>query len=264
MVRPIAAITGASSGLGRTFATFLAARGYDLLLIARRRELLESLARELELDYNISVEVMTADLSNESELRKVENHLLELENLEFMINNAGFGGNRVFPDIDTELETDMIKVHCIATMRCSRAALVPMVRRGKGRIINLASVAGFLTGDGSADYSATKSYVIAFSKSLQCDVGRKGIRVQALCPGFTRTGFHDTDCMKNSTIKQKVPWFLWLRAERVVNASLNAIERKCFYRVICIPTLLYKIITFFGSEWCFSPLRILFSRGKVR
>ncbi|MDO5580656.1 MAG: SDR family NAD(P)-dependent oxidoreductase [Planctomycetia bacterium] len=265
MGRPVAAITGASSGFGQTFAQKLAARGYDLLLIARRKGRLDQLAEDLHNQYGIEAEVLAADLSSDADLQKAEERIESLPSLYYMINNAGFGGNKVFPDVDIAVETGMIKVHCLATMRLSRAALVPMIAKGSGRIINLASVAGFLTGDGSADYSSTKAWVISFSKSLQCDVGRKGIRVQALCPGFTRTGFHDAETMKDSPIKKTVPDFLWLKADRVVACSLRSIERPAFfYRVICIPGLLYKTITFFGSEWIFSPLRILFSHGRVR
>lgn len=263
--RPVAVITGASSGFGETFARKLAFRGYDLLLIARRKDRLDQIADELHTQFGIQVEVLTADLSSETDLQIVESRIESIPSLYYMINNAGFGGNKVFPEVDIAVETGMIKVHCLATMRLSRAALVPMIAKGSGRIINLASVAGFLTGDGSADYSSTKAYVISFSKSLQCDVGRKGIRIQALCPGFTRTGFHDAETMKDSPIKAVVPNFLWLNADYVVDCSLRAIERPSFfYRVICIPGLLYKTITFFGSEWIFSPLRILFSRGRVR
>ncbi|MDO5552457.1 MAG: SDR family NAD(P)-dependent oxidoreductase [Planctomycetia bacterium] len=264
VTRPVAAITGATSGFGKLFAQHLAKRGNDLILIARREEILLDLKENLTKHYGVNVTILVADLSKENDLIRVEKKLIETSNLYWMINNAGFGGNQVFPNVDVQVESDMIRVHCLATMRLARAALVPMTANRCGRIINLASVAGFLCGDGAADYTATKAYVITFSKSLQCDVHRNGIRVQALCPGFARTGFHDAPTMSTSTIKQDVPWFLWLSADYVVRCSLRSIERRCFYRVICIPSLLYKVVTFFGSEWIFSPLRILFSRGRVR
>lgn len=262
--RPVAAITGATSGFGKIFAQRLAKKGNDLILIARREEILTNLKAELSKKYGVDVTVIVADLSKEQDLIRVEEKLCETHNLYWMVNNAGFGGNRVFPDVDVQVESDMIRVHCLATMRLARAALVPMTANRRGRIINLASVAGFLCGDGAADYTATKAYIITFSKSLQCDVQRNGIRVQALCPGFAHTGFHDAATMATSTIKQDVPWFLWLSADYVVRCSLRAIDRRLFYRVICIPSLLYKVVTFFGSEWIFSPIRILFSRGRVR
>lgn len=263
-LRPVAVITGASSGLGKAYAQRLAKEGFDLFLVARRGPLLDELAEKLMKDHGIEVEVCVADLSDPEDLKQVEETISSIPSLTYLINNAGFGANGVFPDVDIEAETKMILVHCVASMRLSQAALLPMVANNKGYIINVASVAGFLNADGAADYNATKAFLIAFSKSLHCDVARRGVRVQALCPGFVRTGFHDTEGMKNSNIKKNVPGFLWLKAERVVNTSLRAIRRCCCYRVVCIPSLLYKTITYFGSEWIFSPIRILFSRGRVR
>lgn len=261
----VAAITGASSGFGKEFACQLAAKGYDLFLVARRQHILEELKQKLESQYNIAVEIMSADLADMNDLQRVESKLSSISLLEFMINNAGFGGNREFPDVDIDLETRMVQVHCLATMRLCRAALLPMTKRQSGRVINVASVAGFLSGAGAADYTATKSYLITFSKSIYCDVRSKGIRVQALCPGFAKTGFHSAESMKGSTIPQKVPGFLWLSVSDVVRTSLKSIERTFpFYRVICIPSLRYKLIAFFGSESIFAPFRILFSKGTVR
>ncbi|MBQ1865162.1 MAG: hypothetical protein II150_11350, partial [Thermoguttaceae bacterium] len=96
------------------------------------------------------------------------------------------------------------------------------------------------------------------------DVGRFGVRVQALCPGFARTGFHDAETMRFSNIKQTVPNFLWQRADRVVDVSLRSLHRRWRPNVVCIPTLVYKLAGYFGSSWLFAPLRLLFSRGTVR
>lgn len=262
--RPVAAITGASSGLGQCFARHLAAQGYDLLLIARRYNLLEGFAREIRDAHKVEVECLSADLSTMEGINKTEQRIQTISTLEYMINNAGFGGNKVFPNVNIDLESAMITVHCLALMRLCRAALIPMTAKKSGKIINLASVAGYLTGDGSADYSGTKAFVIKFSTSLQCDVLHQGIRVQALCPGFTRTGFHYTEVMKDSPILKTVPGWLWLGANRVVRCSLRAVNRRLFYRVICLPSVKYKIITYFGWIWWLAPIRILFSGGRVR
>ncbi len=262
--RPVAAITGASSGFGQSFGRHLAKQGHDLLLIARRMNLLEEFAAEIREKYGVEVECLSADLSTLEGIQKAEQRIESISSLEYMINNAGFGGHKIFPEVNIDLESAMIMVHCLALMRLCRAALLPMTAKKSGKIINLASVAGFLTGDGSADYSGTKAFVVKFSTSLQCDVIRKGIRVQALCPGFSRTGFHYTEVMKDTTIPKTVPDWLWLSADRVVRSSLRAVNRRLFYRVICLPSIKYKIITYFGWIWWLSPIRILFSWGRVR
>jgi short-subunit dehydrogenase len=236
---PLAAVTGASEGLGREYARQLAAEGYNLLIIARRGHLLEEIKADLEKKYNIRVETLVCDLSKPDELKQVEDRLEKEESLEVLVNNAGFGLGRAFPDVDPDAEEQMIRLHVIALMRLSRAALVPMCKRQKGYVINLSSVAAFLFAENSTEYNATKAYVLSFSKSLQCDVRRRGVRVQALCPGFTHTGFHATESMSFFN-KNATPKWLWLSAERVVRTSLRSIRRTS--RVVCIPSLRYKLI----------------------
>lgn len=262
--RPVSAISGASSGFGAIFARRFAAMGHDLLLIARRKERLDQLAGELTSKYNVAVETLAADVSKLDELAVAEKRIAEHNTLEYMVNSAGFGADQTFPHLDVELETRMIQVHCIATMRLCEAALLPMTANKRGKIINIASAAGFMAGGGAADYTATKAFIITFSRSLQSDVARYGVRVQALCPGFAKTGFHDSETMKNSPIKSNVPNGLWISAERVVSASLAAIRRPSFGRVVCIPSLRYKFIAWAANEWWLAPFRIFFSGGKVR
>jgi short-subunit dehydrogenase len=237
--RPLAAITGASDGLGKEFARQFAEEGYDLLIIARRGQLLEEIKTEFETKYGIFVEPYICDLSNAEEVKRLEERLEKSDSLEFMVNNAGFGFAEAFPDVDPDREEKMIRVHTISLMRLSRAALVPMCRRKKGFLINLSSVAAFLYGNNSAEYMATKSYVLSFSRCIQCDVQKYGVRVQALCPGLTHTGFHSTELMKFFQ-KNKTPSLLWLTAEYVVRTSLRAIRKT--RRVVCIPSLRYKLI----------------------
>ena len=266
--RPVAAITGASSGFGKIYAERLAAEGCDLLLAARREEKLNAVADELRAKYGVEVETIVADLSDLSAVERVEKRLAETPTLRYLINNAGFGGNQKFPDVFLDVETQMIQTHCLAAMRLSRAALEPMRAQGKSRdagyIVNVASVAGFLAGEGAADYCGTKAYLIAFSKCLQCDVGRFGVRVQALCPGFANTEFHSSKTMVHSKIKDVYPEIIWQRADRVVDASLRSLRRRFRPNVVCIPTVFYKLVAYFGSSWLFAPLRIIFSRGRVR
>ncbi|MDR2438014.1 MAG: SDR family NAD(P)-dependent oxidoreductase [Planctomycetaceae bacterium] len=238
-IRPLAVITGASDGLGKEFARQLAAEGYDLLIVARRGKLLEEIKTEFEKKYAISVEPYVCDLANAEEVRQLEERLEKSESLEFMVNNAGFGFTEAFPNVDPDRDEKMIRVHTISLMRLSRAALAPMCRRKKGFLINLSSVAAFLYGTNSAEYIATKAYVLSFSKSIQCDVKKYGVRIQALCPGFTHTGFHSTELMK-SFQKNKTPRFAWLTTEYVVRTSLRTIRKT--RRVVCIPSLRYKLL----------------------
>ncbi|MDO4550483.1 MAG: SDR family NAD(P)-dependent oxidoreductase [Planctomycetia bacterium] len=264
-LNPLAVITGASSGLGMAYARQLATKGFNLMLIARRKFVLESLKEELEKSHqNISVEIVQADLSLLDDIRMLEEKIANSERLLFMINNAGFGVEGVFPEINVEKNTEMITVHNTAVMRLARAAMIPMKVQGKGFLINVASSAGFLASRGAVIYCATKAFIISFSRSLQCDCHKDGIHVQALCPGFVRTGFHDTDSMAGSPIKESVPGWLWLQADWVVKKSLSQVQKNFFRRVIYIPSLRYKCGTFFASSWIFAPLRILFSGGKIR
>ncbi|MDO4582763.1 MAG: SDR family NAD(P)-dependent oxidoreductase [Planctomycetia bacterium] len=263
--KPLAVVTGASSGLGMCFARQLAAEGYDLLLVARRGFVLESLKEELERLYPIAVETFEADLSEKEPLRELEKKIESSENLLYLINNAGFGtGESSFPNVDVEQETRMLALHNLAPMRLCRAALIPMAVNNMGYIINVASAAAFLASRGAADYSATKAFLVSFSRGLQCDCIDKGVHVQALCPGFVRTGFHQSETMKNSGTGEKVPHWLWLEAPWVAQKSLRQARKKYLRRVAYVPSLRYKIIVaFLASRWL-SPLRVLLSCGRAR
>lgn len=241
MVSPrLAAITGASTGLGKEFARQLATEGYDLLLVARRSELLEKIKAEYEEKYKIRVDVFPCDLTKSDGIRQLEEKLEKEENLEFMVNNAGFGReNSIFPNVDPDAEEEMIRLHIVALMRLSRSALIPMCKRKKGYLINVSSVAAFLFGPGCSEYNSTKAYVLSFSKSLQCDVKPSGVRVQALCPGLTHTEFHATKTMRGFK-KEKTPGIAWLSAEYVVRSSLRSIRKT--RKVVFIPSFRYKFV----------------------
>jgi short-subunit dehydrogenase len=187
-----ALITGASSGIGATFARQLAGKGYDLVLVARRRERLASVANELQKTHSVSVETLVADLANLSDIEKVEKRIRKLENLSTLINNAGFGVSGNFAETDPAKQIDMINVHIVASVRLCRAALPGMIARHHGAIINIASTAAFVPIPGHIMYNATKAYLVFFSEALQAELTATGVHVQALCPGFTHTEFHDT------------------------------------------------------------------------
>lgn len=234
MTRPLALITGASSGIGAAFARALAARGYDLILVARRQSRLEELAAELAAAHGTRAEVLPADLLDEVGLRLVE---ARAEALDLLVNNAGFGVHGFFWETDAEAQDKMHRLHVVATSRLSHAALPGMVARGRGAIVNVSSVAGFLPAAISSTYGATKCWMNAFTEGLSLELKTAGspVKVQALCPGFTYTEFHDVAGMDRGVI----PAWLWLKAEDVVAASLDGLERGTLF---VVPGWIYKLI----------------------
>lgn len=238
--RPVAVVTGASSGLGSEFARQLAAAGYDLLLTARRNELLESLRREIVETRPVIVEIFPCDLTDTEELARLEARLGTVERFEFLVNNAGFGTRSCFPDVDLRQFEAMQQLHCTVPLRLAEAALQTMCRQRRGSIVNVASLAGFLFNSGVSQYCATKAYLLSLSRSMQCDVRCYGVKIQALCPGLVHTGFHATESMRQYDKSRSNP-FLWLTAEYVVRSSLRALQKRR-HRVVCIPSFRYKLI----------------------
>ena len=237
-----ALITGASSGIGAAFARKLAALGYDLVLVARRGDRLEALAAELEAAYGIRAETLVADLTDEGDVERVAGAIAAIPNLELLVNNAGIGAEGRFYQADIGPQLDMIRLHVLASVRLARAALPGMVERGRGGIINVASVAGFMALPENVNYCATKGYLITFSKGLQLELTGTGVRVQALCPGFTHTEFHDD---LREFDKARTPKILWMPAEAVVEASLRGLARG---EVVCIPGFGNRLIAAIGSS----------------
>lgn len=229
--RGYALITGASSGIGAAYARRLAQEGYSLVLVARRADRLAALAAELMRDYAITAEVLPADLSQAADVARVEQRLAHLD-LSILVNNAGFGTNKgslLASDLNEQL--DMLNLHVLATMRLCRAALPGMIARERGAIVNVSSISAFFPSPGDINYPASKAYMNTFSRALQAEVVRHGIRVQALCPGFTHTEFHGTPAMSGFQ-KSRVPSAMWMTAEQVVEESLRCLGSD---RVICVP-----------------------------
>ena len=239
----VALITGASSGMGAVFARQLAAQGYDLILVARREERLAALAAELQQRHTIAVEVMAADLSRPADVERVADRITGLEALDMLVNNAGFGTTGRFVEVDLAKTMDMIQVHVTASVRLCRAALPGMLARRRGALINVASVAAFTPVPGNATYAATKGYLVTFSKALHAELRRTGVKVQALCPGFTYTGFHDTSEFEGFKHSQ-IPAIMWMTAEDVVAASLKGLKRN---QAVCIPGLKYRLLVAVAS-----------------
>ena len=213
----VALITGASAGLGSVFARKLAARGYDLILVARRGDRLEALAHDLP----VRCTLLSADLTSEQGLTAAETAIHDCPNLEILINNAGFGTLGRFWETPLEAQQQMYRLHVIATMRLARAALEEMVPRRKGSIINVSSVAAFAQSPGNVSYCSTKAWMNSFTEGLAVELRNAGspVRVQALCPGYTVTEFHDTLGIN----RKDIPGFLWMKADDVVDTSLDAL-----------------------------------------
>jgi short-subunit dehydrogenase len=234
--RPLALVTGASSGIGAAFAERLARDGHDLLIVARRRDRLEELARRLEEPYGISVDIMAVDLTDPSSLRSVEKRAAEDIALELLVNNAGFGGYMPFVALDPDRAEELIHLQVVALTRLTRAALPGMVARGRGAIINVSSRLALSASLSSphlpkrTTYAAAKAYISAFSQLLQIELEGTGVRVQALCPGIVRTEFHERMGMDPA----RLPAEMVMKAEDVVEASLVGLHRG---EVVCIPAL---------------------------
>jgi hypothetical protein len=234
-MRPLALITGSSSGIGATFATELAARGYDLVLVARRRDRLEELGGTLERSRGTKVEILPVDLTLDGELGSVERRIATAENLELLVNNAGFGTRGKFFQVDLQSQDQMHRLHVLATLRLTHAALTGMTARDKGGIINVSSVAGFWQSPGSVSYCATKCWMNSFTEGLALELKSVGskVKVQALCPGYTLSEFHDVAGMD----RKMIPASLWMRAEDVVAESMRGLERG---QTIVVPGWRYK------------------------
>lgn len=229
--KPLALITGASAGIGEAFARALAARGYDLILVARSEDRLRALAERLSREHGARADVLAADLSLPDGLARVEERA---RSVDLLVNNAGFGVGKGFLEADPAAHDAMIQVHVTATVRLARAALPAMVGRRRGAVVNVSSVAGFLPRAGSVTYGASKSYLTFFTQALAADLKGSGVKVQALCPGLTHTEFHQRARIATG----RKPGFLWMSADAVVADSLRCLERG---RVLCIPGLVNRL-----------------------
>ena len=216
-----AVITGAAGGFGNCFAERLAAQGFDLILIDRRKEDLIAMCDRLESEHQIVTEAMVLDLTDQNSVKSLADHLALRCNIEFLINNVGFAHLRDFVDIHVDRHLDMVALHVTTPMLLTRAVLPGMIHRDSGNIINVSSLGAWLPS-GDAQYAATKSYLLVLSQSLHEEVFGTGVRIQALCPSFSDTGFHNTDEMKRFP-RQSIPRRLWMTPQAVVDCSLNAL-----------------------------------------
>jgi short-subunit dehydrogenase len=224
-------ITGASSGIGAAFARKLARQGYHLVLAARRQQRLEQLRDELTDAHAITVEIHVADLADSQSLESLAVRVTGMADLELLVNNAGFGTTGDFAKAEIQQQLDMIRVHVLASVRLTHAALSGMIERDSGAVINVSSIGAWLPLSGNAQYAATKMYLNTFCEAVQDELRGTGARVQALCPGFTITEFHDGKAMQGFD-RTQIAKGLWMAADDVVDYSLQKLNGR---QTIVIP-----------------------------
>ena len=241
-----ALVTGATSGIGLSFAHQLAERGHDIVLVARDRVRLENVSDELRAKYDVGTEILVADLSDRAETGKVAERLADRARpVDLLVNNAGYSLKRRFLDNDIEAEEALFDVLGRAVLVLSHAAANAMRKRGHGAIVNVSSVAGQIA---SGPYSAVKSFVTVFTEGLATELAGTGVTATALLPGFTHTEFHQ----RAGVTMTSIPEFMWLDADTLVRDCLDDVAKG---RVVSVPGAQYKAIV--------GALRVL-PRGLVR
>jgi short-subunit dehydrogenase len=228
-----ALVTGATSGIGHAFCRELAERGNDLVIVARHRARLENVSDELRARYSVDVEILAADLSKRTQLRRVADRLADRERpINLLVNNAGFTTSKSLLKGDLAEEEAMLDVLCRAVLVLSHTAALSMRERGRGHIINVSSVAGFVP---TSTYGAAKGWVTAFTETLAHELAGSGVSATALCPGFTHTEFHERANLDMSG----TPKAMWLEADWLVRDCLDDVRAG---KVVSVPGVQYKVI----------------------
>ena len=228
-----ALVTGATSGIGESFTRLLASNRYNIVLVARDLPRLHERAQGLESKYGIKTHVIQADLATDEGCLAIEEYILENQ-IDVLINNAGFGTSKAFTMSTLEIEQQLLDVLVRTPMRLMHVALPLMKARNQGVIINVSSVAGYIAG---GSYSASKSYLTVLTESLHTELAATNVKVSALCPGFTRTEFHQRGKMS----MKGLPNFLWLNSDRLVEQSWkDAMKGKA----VSVPGWQYKLLVF--------------------
>jgi uncharacterized protein len=230
---PVAMVTGASSGIGEAFAERLARDGYDVIVVARRRDRLEALAKRLGEQTGRRIEVLASDLTDPEQLRSAE-LAIEEQALDLLVNCAGFGGYMPFAELPPDRAEELIRLHIVAITRLTRAALPAMIGRGHGAIVNVSSLLAFSASVPSpplpqrAVYAGAKSYINTFTEILANELAGRGVQAQVLCPGLVQTEFHDVRGLNSSGMPPA------MAPKDVVQASLAGLR---LGEVICVPAL---------------------------
>ncbi len=237
-----AVITGATSGIGAAYARRLAVDGYDLIITGRRQEIILKLADDLTNKHNIKVKVVIAELSNDDDIQKVIDAIKAAENVEMLINNAGYSGYlKDFIEEELANYEQMIKVHQIVPMRLVAVVAPEMIKQERGAIINVSSVAAYFATTQLHVYQGNKAFVKMFSEGLYQELTDKGIKVQALCPGFTATDFSRAYVTQDEYEKQmKSVRYITMSPEAVVDYSLKCLKKN---KSICMPGAINRLMT---------------------
>ncbi len=233
MPRRVALITGPTSGIGEGFARRYAADGYDVVLVSRDADRLNQLASELSNEGGCNVEVLPADLAESAGRATVAERLAK--GVDVLVNNAGFGTSGEFWTAEPAVLQSQLDVNVTAVMQLTRAALPAMIDNGAGTVINVASVAGLLSGRGST-YSASKAYVVSFTEGLAVGLRGTGVGIHVVCPGYVHTEFHNRAGIDMTSL----PSFMWLEVDDVVRETVSDAARGT---VVIVPGLQYKAIT---------------------
>jgi short-subunit dehydrogenase len=233
--RPVAVVTGATAGIGAAFARELAAQGYDLILVARGADRLAATAAELSARHGIAARPLPADLTTDAGCALVEARLAD--GVELLVNNAGHSLHTAFVKATVAQEEQLLALNVHAVMRLTKAAVVPMMARRHGAVVNVSSASAFAAVMPGSTYPASKAWVNAFTESVALSVRPYGVRLLTLCPGYTRTEFHDRQGIDTG----KIPGFLWLDADDVVRAALRDLRKG---KLVSIPDWRYKTAVF--------------------
>ncbi len=232
-----ALITGASSGIGEQFAYQLAGMGFDLIITARRGDLLEKIAENIRNQYSCEVIIIVADLSNQTGIDYLVSEINSFDNIHYLVNNAGFSNVGTFEEVAWIKHQQMLMVHVLASTQLIHSILPQMKNNNIGVIINLASIAAFVP---SSVYGASKRYLVDLSKGLKKALKNYNITVQALAPGFTISGFHKTEEFKKLDVNlyETIPNIAWMSSEDVVKISLKAVKKK---KTVVVPGWRHKL-----------------------
>jgi len=254
-----AVITGASSGIGEAFARGFAVMGFNLIIIARRENKLQKLAIELQKKHEIAVLTIKADLSKIEEIDSVYEKLRETKNILFLVNNAGYGIPGSFIESDLTKQIDMINVHNIACFQLCKAVLPQMVERNTGTIINVSSISGLIVKYGNVTYTTTKAFLITLSEALQEELKHTNIKIQALCPGMTESGFHDTKELEKFD-RSSVPKKFWMSSSKKKKKSLAALSKK---KTVYVPGFRNRLIVTLSNSKIFDKMIRSLAKRKL-